>query len=199
MVRKYEATEVRQKQIADAARKVIIKYGSEHVTVKRIAREVGLSETAVYRHFKSKKEVLSLLADHIEESLIGDIIKASSEGLSPIETLDHVLKYHLSAIEQRRGISFQVIAEIISLGDKKLNARVSRVIDKYIERLKTLLAEGVKSGEVREDIDLDAAATTLFGIIQGLVNIWALNNYNFDPQEKYSALWRIYREAIAKR
>jgi AcrR family transcriptional regulator len=199
MVRKYEATEVRQKQIADAARKVIIKYGSEHVTVKRIAKEVGLSETAVYRHFKSKKEVLSLLADHIEESLIGDIIKASSEGLSPIETLDHVLKYHLSAIEQRRGISFQVIAEIISLGDKKLNARVSRVIDKYIERLKTLLAEGVKSGEVREDIDLDAAATTLFGIIQGLVNIWALNNYNFDPQEKYSALWRIYREAIAKR
>ena len=41
MVRKYESTEVRQRQIVDAARKVIIKYGSEHVTVKRIAREVG--------------------------------------------------------------------------------------------------------------------------------------------------------------
>ncbi len=199
MVRKHESTEVRQGQIVDAARKVIIKYGSEHVTVKRIAKEVGISETAIYRHFKSKKDILSLLADGIEESLVGDITGTTAEGHTPLEILDSVLRSHLSAIEQRRGISFQVIAEIISLGDKKLNGKVSHAIDSYTGCLKNLLAEGVKSGEVREDIDLEAAATVLFGIIQGLVNIWALKNHGFDPQEKYAPLWYIFREAVIKR
>ena len=122
MASKHESTTIRQGQIIDAARKLIIKYGSEHVTVKRIAKQVGISETAVYRHFKCKRDILSLLVDHIEDSLMGDITRATAEGhASSLEILDSVLTSHLSAIEQRRGISFQVIAEIISLGDKKLN------------------------------------------------------------------------------
>jgi AcrR family transcriptional regulator len=199
MTRKYESTDIRQRQIVDAARKVIIKYGSEHVTVKKIAREVGISETAVYRHFKSKRDILFLLAEYIEQSLVEDITKATTKGHTPLEILNDVLRSHLSSVEQRRGISFQVIAEIISLGDKKLNIRVSQAIDKYTACLKDLLFEGVKSGEIREDIDLDAVAIALFGIVQGLVNIWALHNYSFDPKQRYTALWSIFREAIIKR
>jgi AcrR family transcriptional regulator len=199
VAKKRETTKVRQEQIIDAARKTIIKYGSEHVTVRAIARAVGISEGAIYRHFKSKKDILSLLADHIEDNLIRDITRASAKDNPRLEVLDSVLRSHLSAIEQRRGISFQVIAEIISLGDKKLNRKISHAIERYTSCLKNLLAEGVKSGEVREDIDPEAAATVLFGIIQGLVNIWALNNYSFDPQEKYVHLWHIFREAIIKR
>lgn len=198
MTRQYESTEIRRKQIADAARKVIIKYGSEHVTVKRIAREVGITETAVYRHFRSKKDILSLLVDHIRSSLISEITGAGVNN-TPLQRLDNVLKSHLSSIEQRSGITFQVIAEIESLGDKKLNKSVSLAIEEYINRLEDLLAEGVKSGEVRADVDLKAAATVLFGIIQGLVNIWALGDYNFDPQKRYTALWNIFYEAVANK
>jgi AcrR family transcriptional regulator len=199
MVQKRKNTLVRQRQIIDAARKVIIKYGSEHVTVRRIAKEVGISEAAVYRHFKSKRDILSLLADHIEENLVGDITRASTSGHTPLENLDNVLISHLSAIEQRRGISFQVIAEIISLGDKKLNRKVSDTINKYISLLKDILLQGVKSGEVRDDIDLEGAATLLFGMMQGLVNIWALGNYSFALEEKYVSLWNTFRQAVIKR
>lgn len=199
MARKRASTAIRQRQIVDAARRVIIKYGSEHVTVRRIAKEVGISEAAIYRHFKNKKGILSLLAENVEEDLIGDITRTTAEGSMSLETLDSVLRSHLSTIEQRRGISFQVIAEIVSLGDKRLNTKLSGTINKYISCLKDFLAEIVKSGEVREDIDLEVAAMALFGIMQGLVNIWALSNYSFDPQEKYTALWSMFREAVIKR
>jgi AcrR family transcriptional regulator len=198
MVRKYETTKVRKRQIVDAARKVIIQYGSEHVTVKKIAKEVGISETAVYRHFKSKRDILFLLAEYIENSLVEDITKGVPHQKKSLEIIDNALRNHLSAVEQRRGISFQVIAEIISLGDKKLNNRISKAIEKYISCIKDLLTEGVKTGEIKDNIDLDAAATALFGIIQGLVNIWALHNYEFDAKEKYTTLWGIFREAIIK-
>ena len=199
MVQKRQYTLVRQEQIVDAARKLIIKYGSEHVTVRRIANQVGISEAAIYRHFKSKRDILSLLVDNIENDFLADFATVNTHGPSLLEVLGSMLKSHLSAVERRRGISFQVIAEIISLGDKKLNRRVSGIINKYMSSLKGLLCEGIGTGEVREDIDPEATAVIIFGTIQGLVNIWALSNYSFDPQEKFEPLWRILREGIIKR
>ncbi len=200
MVRKRRDTLARREQIINAARKVIIKHGSEHVTVRRIAKEVGISEGAIYRHFKNKGEVLFLLADHIEANLLADIEpEAGVGGYSSLETLDRVLKSHLSAIEQRHGISFQVIAEIVSLGDRKLNRKIFDIISKYTNRLKSLLSQGIKAGEIREDADPEAMALILFGTIQGLVNTWYLSNYSFDPQVMYAHLWKNLHNVLAKR
>lgn len=199
MAQKHKNSVVRRRQIINAARKLIIKRGSEHITVREIAKAVGITEGDIYRHFKSKKDILYLLVEDIEDTWVGEITRANDEDDSLLEVIDNVLREHISAIERRRGASFQVIAEIISLGDVRLNKKVSEVMNKYIGCLADLLSRGVKSGEIREDVNLEAAATVLFGIIQGLVNIWALNNYNFDPQEKYESLWHIFREAIAKR
>ena len=48
MLKKRFKSNIRQDQIIDAARKLVVKYGSEHVTVGKIAREVGISEGAIY-------------------------------------------------------------------------------------------------------------------------------------------------------
>ncbi len=198
MVRKRRHSEVRKQQIIDAARKLITKKGSEYLTVRRIAKEVNISEAAIYRHFKSKREILSWLMSHITESMLEDINKAAPEGASSLQIVNHILDHHLSDIEQKRGMSFQVIAEIISFGDKKLNKEVYDSINKYMERLKALLSEGVQAGFIREDIDLEASAMLIFGMIQGLVNIWALSSYSFDLSKKYTSLWRVLSQGIIK-
>lgn len=200
MVQKRESTEVRQQQIVDAAAVLIFKFGSEHLTVKKIAAEVGISEAAIYRHFKSKKSILSFLLNHIEEALLKDI---SSENIAnepvTLDIIEKIIRNHFSNIGMRKGISFQVIAEIISLGDKSLNKQASRAISRYIARLKEILADGVRDGAIRPDIDLEAAATLLFSLIQGLVNIWALSTGTFKLIDTYTSLWHIYREAISRR
>jgi AcrR family transcriptional regulator len=189
-------TEVRQRQIVEAARKLIIKYGSEHLTVRKIAKEVGISEAAIYRHFKSKRDILFFLADHVSNILFDGIDRAATMNCTSLETIDGILKNHLSIIEQKKGTFFQIIAEIISFGDRKLNKKVTESIDNYINRLKGFLSDGIEAGQVRRDIDLEATATLLFGMIQGLVNIWALGNYSFNLSEKYESLWKIVRDAI---
>ena len=198
MLKKRFKSNIRQDQIIDAARKLVVKYGSEHVTVGKIAREVGISEGAIYRHFKSKTEVLTGLADQIGVDLMTDIADHVYTQSTSLEFLSTVLKNHLSRIQQKKGISFQVIAEIISFGDKKLNRKVSEVITNYVTSLKHLLSEGIKSGEIKEGIDIEAAALILFGMIQGLVNIWALSGYDFNLEEKYDQLWDVYRALIRK-
>jgi AcrR family transcriptional regulator len=199
VVKKRKSRDVRQQQIIDVAGAMIFKYGSEHLTVRRIASEVGISEAAIYRHFKSKKSILSFLLTHIEESLLRDI-SPESAGTKPLtlDTIEKIIQTHFSKIGMRKGISFQVIAEIISLGDRKLNKQASQTINKYISRLKELLTEGVRNGAVRQDVDLEASAMLLFTLIQGLVNIWALSEDSFNLIDKFTSLWKIYREVIIR-
>ena len=196
MITQRESTEVRQKQIVSAARKLIVRYGSEHVTVRRMAQEIGVSEGAIYRHFRSKNDILALLIDDIEETLIGDIKKNNKEGLATLSILEKIMIDHISAIQQRKGVTFQIIAEIISLGDKKLNKKVYGVIEKYIGLIKGILDIGAAKGYINKDADLDSAALLFFSMTQGLVNLWALSHYEFDLRAKYKSLWSIFSQAV---
>ncbi len=62
-----------------------------------------------------------------------------------------------------------------------------------------LIKQGMKSGELRNDIDSNIAAMQLYGMIQGLVNIWALSNFSFNLVEQYKPLWEMFRDSIATR
>jgi len=198
MPRARKSTEIRKREIIEAARKLIYKKGSEHVTVKNIAKEVKISEAAIYRHFSNKKEILSFLAGHITESLLQDIDSAEQNDLSYPDNIGGILRSHLSKIEQKRGVSFQVIAEIISFGDRKLNKQVYDNIQKYLQRFSGLMDNGIKAGVIREDIDSAATALLLFGMIQGLVNTWALSNYSFDLTERFDAIWNVFRRMVVR-
>jgi AcrR family transcriptional regulator len=199
MAQNRRSTVIRKKQIIAAARKLIVKKGSEHLTVRAIAKEVNITEAAVYRHFKNKREILSFLLSHIMASMMDEIDRALSDTPPSLETLHSILINHLSKIEQARGMSFQIIAEVISFGDKGLNREVYESINVYIEKLKDLIAEGVSGGFIRDDVDLDSSAMLLFSMIQGMVNIWALGHYRFDLSDKFELLWSVFREAIIKR
>lgn len=198
-MQKRQNTEVRRKQIADTARELIIKYGSEHITGRRIAKEIGITEGAIYRHFGSKRDILSFLIEDIESNLVADIERGMTSGDAPLQVIDKTMKSHISAIEQRRGVTFLVIAEIISLGDKKLNRQASGVLNRYTGRIRDILSEGIRSGEIREDVSPETAAILLSATIQGLVNIWALSNYSFSLEESYLSLWRMLREAVIRK
>jgi AcrR family transcriptional regulator len=72
-------SEQTRQQIMDAVEKLIQLRGLARVTIKEIARETGLSEGGLYRHFEHKEDVflavlenrLRVLADLLDERLTG--------------------------------------------------------------------------------------------------------------------------------
>ena len=192
---KRQKTEVRRTQIADAAIKVVVKYGSEHVTVRRIAQETGITEGALYRHFKSKHDILALMVERTQEDIVAGIVKGAA-GRTPLGILESALRNHMSSIGQRKSVSFQVLAEIISLGDKKLNRQASEALERYTAYIADLLSQAIEAGEIRKDINPEEAAILITAAIQGLVSKWALGNYSFNLEQQYLTLWRMLRATI---
>lgn len=184
--------------MADAAGAIMATRGSEHITIKEIAKEIRLSEGAIYRHFRNKRDILALMVEHAEDSLLNDIDRSSIPGRTPLQILEKALQNHVSSIRQRQGVSFQVIAEVVSLGDKKLNKQASQALDHYTSRIRDLLSSGIKAGEIRKEVDPEAAALMVASMIQGLVNSWFLSNRDFNLEERYEALWDILRKALAR-
>jgi AcrR family transcriptional regulator len=198
MIRQRQAASVRKRQIITAARRLILKEGSEHLTVFKMARQIGVSEAAIYRHFESKKEILSFLLEDTGRILNPESQKPASSDSDALGSLERLLVDQISAINQRKGISFHIIAEIISLGDKELNRRAYDVIRKFVDHIKEALGDGVAQGQVRQDINLESFSVLLFGMMQGLVTMWTLSRYSFDIEEKYRYLWRTLRASISE-
>ena len=98
-----------QREIVDAAKKIIIAQGFEKLTVRAIAEELSVTEGALYRHFKSKHEIISLLIDDVETILLTVIQKPAYSSGDPIEKLRKIFFSHLSNSEQRRGLNLIII------------------------------------------------------------------------------------------
>ena len=59
----------RQIEIMEAATNRISKFGIQHLTIKTLAEDIGLSEPALYRHFKSKNEILLSLLEYFKTEM----------------------------------------------------------------------------------------------------------------------------------
>jgi AcrR family transcriptional regulator len=194
----HQTTMVRRVQIAEAAGRLISRHGSENLTIKGLAAEVGFSDAAIYRHFRNKRDVLLFLADHIAETLVNDIDEAAFSESNSLTALETALKKHLSAIERRRGVSFQVVSEIISLGDPGLNARAYAALEKYIDKLEDILRQAGEQGALRNGLDIGSTAGLISDVIQGLVNTWVLSNYTINLKLEFSKIWGVLSQGILR-
>ncbi len=60
----------RQKEIVEAALELITTKGIQGVTIKNLAKKIGITEPAIYRHFKSKTEILLSILNSFKDMAI---------------------------------------------------------------------------------------------------------------------------------
>jgi len=189
---------VRQQEIVDCARKIITTHGIENLTIREIADDLDVTDGALYRHFKSKREIISLLIDDIEDTLLNAIESAAQEADDPITKLINIFLLHISYAEQRKGVSFIVINETLSLKDRSLQRKMFKVIHRYIKKIKDILEDGVKTGKFRKEINLNSASVAFFGMVQSMVTLWALSGFKYSlKRSRLYEMLNIYIKGIA--
>ena len=135
-------TTIRRQQIVDIIRNIISSKGIEYVTISEIAARIGTSKTAIYRHFKSKQDILSLLIDNIEETLMDALDKAIVTD-DPVQNLKNVLLAHLTYARERRGTSFIVIMGAMQFSDAFIRKKISQLIQKYLWKIEKILTSAI--------------------------------------------------------
>lgn len=190
-----KATAVRRQQIVDIIRNIISSKGIEYVTISEIAGKIGTTKGAIYRHFKSKRDILSLLIDNIEETLMEALDSAMVEK-DPIQNLKNILFAQLILAKNRRKTSFVVIMGAIQFSDPFIRKKILKLIQKYLRRIEKLLLSAIGLGLLKRDIDPKISAIVFMGLIQSTITVWSYKNFNFVPQKIHTHLWNVYCQGI---
>jgi len=183
-------TKIRRQQIVDIIRDIISTKGIEYVTIGEISKRIGTTRGAIYRHFKSKRDILSFLIDNIEETLMEALDKAIISD-DPIQNLRNVLLAHLMYAKERRETSFVVIMGVMQSGDVTIRKRISLLIQKYLSRIQKLLLIAKGSGLIKKDINPRISAIVFMGLIQSTVTAWSYEGFNFIPEKIHLKIWDI--------
>ncbi len=191
-----KSTKIRRQEIVDIIRNIISSKGIEDVTISEIAEKMGTTKGAIYRHFKSKRDILSLLIDDIEKTLMEAINNAMIDK-DPLQNLKNILLAQLTLAKNRRKTSFVVIMGAIQFSDPLIRKKLLQLIQKYLRKIEKLLSDGVKLGLIKKNINPRMAAMIFMGLIQSTVTVWSYKNFNYIPEKIHADLWNTYMQGIA--
>ena len=168
--------EFKKKEIIQACLRIVDKYGIKGATIKKIAAEVGVVESALYRHFSSKKDIfLKILKEtsKVFESIINDVEKLDVGALKKLEL---VLEKQLDFLKTYPGLIKIVYSDEIYMSDNILLDKLNNFLNKLIAKIEKIIKQGVEQKRIKPNIDSFIASINFLGIIQMSFSYWSLKN-----------------------
>src|ERR1700730_8643582 len=149
------ADQTRQR-LLDAAAETFSRDGIQGATTREIARGAGVNEVTLFRHFKSKEQLLRAVLERglASEAAIMDEHSSWKENLR--ESMEKYARHYYSHLEKKKGIARAFLAEGHVL-PKSMQTMIADVIRPVRERLVFILADAQTAGVVRSDLNVECA------------------------------------------
>jgi AcrR family transcriptional regulator len=159
------SVDLTRERLLDAAAETFSRDGLRGATTREIARNAGVNEVTLFRHFKSKEQLLRAV---LQRGLMGEIAimdQHSSWKENLRESMEKYARHYYSHLEKKKGIARAFLAEAQVL-PKSMQTMIADVIRPVRERLVIILTDAQRAGVVRKDLNvecaLDAFKNTLY-------------------------------------
>lgn len=171
----------RQIEIIEAATKRIDEHGIQDLTIKTLAADLNLSEAALYRHFKSKNEILLGLLTYFIEEMKGrlDVI-LSNKDRSPSELLKDLFDSQLKTFVQKPSVVSVIFSENIFQFNKELSSTVSSMMELMQNHIETIVKKGQANGSFSKIVGVSTTTTIIMGGMRITVLKWKLSGHKSD-------------------
>ena len=189
---------IRRQQIAEAALTLVADRGLNRLSVAAVARRVGLVPSGIYRHFKSKEEILLAVLDRMEARLTANVRAAIEESPDPLERLRGLLVRHIRMIREGRAIPRIIFSDEAYGGHPERKARVRQMLNEYLGQIGQLVRQGQEEGKMRPELDPGTVALLFMGMIVPAGIVWHLTDGGFDVTRHAERTWELFRRAISR-
>ena len=191
-------TTIRREQIAEAALALVADQGVGALTARNVARAVGVTAPALYRHFPGgKADILSSVIDLLESVKFEGTRLAFEEPGPPLAKLRRCFELHISVIERYRALPILVLSDSIWIEEPRLKARLVESHQRQQAQIAAIIREGQESGEIRRDIDADRIFVQFLGQFLTIAILYSRRGDMVDPKAQAEANWRMFLQAVA--
>jgi AcrR family transcriptional regulator len=186
----------RQSEIIQIAIKLIGEGGIQALTIKNLSGEIGIAESAIYRHFKSKTEVLSTLLDYLKSIIISHYDNVYKLNLSSIERIKKMIIGQLKIFAENPPYAIVILSDGLYKNERGLHNKIFELMENAKSTYIKIIDEGKITGEIRKDVTSEQIAFIIMGSTRLAINQWSLSDFSFDLQQRGNILFKTLKTLI---
>jgi len=161
-----------KKKLFDAAMQLIGERGFTDASVDEIVHRAGVAKGTVYYHFAGKAELVeALIAFRLRPAIAQFRAVAAENADDPRAAIEAIVRAELEFLAEEKSFSKLLLTEMWR-EDRVWRETLLLLRREMVTVIRNVIAQGVESGEFRDDVDPDFGASALFGMTATVALDW---------------------------
>lgn len=185
-----EAKISRKENILQCLARMLETGPGERITTAALAKEVGVSEAALYRHFPSKAKMFEGLIVFIEETLFSRITRILDDEPSALKRCEKILTLLVTFAEKNPGMTRLMTGDALAGETERLRVRISQLFDRLEAQIKQILREAQIRENLRCVVSPSILANLLMASAEGRLMQFVRSEFKKLPTEQWEEQWQ---------
>lgn len=179
----------RRQEILESLAIMLEQSPGARITTAALAKQVGVSEAALYRHFPSKSKMFEGLIEFIEESIFSRVSLIVSEENDPFARCEKILHLILAFAEKNPGITRILTGDALAGETDRLRQRVVQFFDRIETQLKQILREAELRDGIHFGLSISATVNVMMSVAEGKIAQFVRTEFRAAPTEAWLEQW----------
>lgn len=163
---------------------LINEIGIKELSIKEIAKRENVTEASLYKHFKSKEQILLEVIDYYSKYDIHIINTLNNNQKNEKENIFEYFKLYSVYYESYPAVTSIYSSYQVMLYDEKLGVKVKEIIKQRAGFIEELIRSGQKNGNISSNIEPENLIDILLGSFEKVIIEWRLSNFEFGFEDK---------------
>jgi len=170
----------RQLEIIEATGRILTSSGVSGLTIKNLAKEMKFSESALYRHYSSKEEIIISLLEYLAESMDKRYTNANFIANSPEQNFITLFQSQFSFFARNPHFVVAVFSDGLMEESQRINDTILKIMAVKMKHLMPILLEGQQMRVFTNSIKSDDLMHVVIGTFRLQMFKWRVANFQFD-------------------
>jgi AcrR family transcriptional regulator len=170
----------RQLEIINAAGKIITSSGINSLTIKNLGKEMNFSEGAIYRHFKSKQEIILVMLSYLAVTLDEIYTKSYETYNTPLEKLAQLTQHKFLFFKEHPHFVTVIFSDGLFDNSLEVNKAIQVIMKTKVKHLKPIIEELQEDGTFSKVLTIEETMHILMGSLRLQMFKWKASKFSFD-------------------
>ena len=174
-----QSAEERKAQIVAEVLRLADEIGPDRLSTTDVARAIGLSQPAIFRHFPTKGALWLAVAEDIADRLQSYWAVAEAGATGPHARLKALIGAQLTAIAETPALPSILFSRELQVDNPALRDVFRKLLSAFQGRLVAVIRDLQAAGDLKRDVSPEDVAILLTSLVQGVAIRWTLGARGF--------------------
>ncbi|ULO07710.1 TetR/AcrR family transcriptional regulator [Paenibacillus sp. 19GGS1-52] len=176
---------------------VINDIGINNLSIRKVAMQQGVSEGAIFRHYKSKNELLLAVLDYYSKYDSDVFVTVQLNKLTAAESIHYCFNTYATYYENYSAITaITQIYEVLRY-EPELRTKIDSLIAKRMNFMKGLIDDAITNNEIDPHVNSEQLATMMWGDFREICMQWRISELAFSLRDRVHEATSMFLDAFS--